>query len=351
MQVPQTVDQLIQVYQQAQEYLQYIITARQATGNVTEYQESTLAAVMEQLAVLEEVSKAFAQERLPKDYAKGVQEAIKEVQDMGAEIATSATFAVMHRRAIETLVENMILDITEALRFVGREVQDVIRTVGLSVISEKLATNATVRDAQKMMKRRLIEEGVLGVRDRRGRLISLDAYASLVARSTSREATNTAKINHLQANGYDLVKISSHATTCPICAPLQGRIYSISGNDPRYPKLDIAYSSHMNIHPNCRHVVLPYVEDLADDPEGDREFSNRPFDLDPRSKTEIDRYNRDQKEKTRRRADYKQWQRYKMVLGEPKTFAGFRRSKRADSDKWRQLQMDYRDAMKQIRDA
>ncbi|BBN97493.1 phage minor capsid protein [Sporolactobacillus terrae] len=344
MKVPETVDQLIKVYQQAQEYLQYIIAMKQARGSLTQYQESTLAAVSEQLATLEEISKRFAQKRIPKDYWKGVDEVIQQVQSIGAEIGTAATYAAIHQRAIETLVENMVLDFSEALRFVGREVSDTIRQIGLHVIAEKLATNQTVREAQKRMQQRLIEKGVIGIKDRRGRLIGLDTYAALVARTTSREATNTAKINHLQENGYDLVKISSHATTCPICAPLQGRVYSISGNDPRYPKLERAFSSHMTIHPNCRHVVLPYVEGLADDSEGDREFSNRPFDIDPRSQKEIDRYNREQKEKAKRRADFKQWQKYKTLLGNraPKTFEAFRRIKIHNENRFYELKTLYK---------
>ncbi len=70
---------------------------------------------------------------------------------------------------------------------------------------------------------------------------------------------------------------------------------------------------------------MPYVEELADDPEKDREFSNRPFDIDPRSKKQIDQYNKVQKKKRQLRADRRQWQRYKMVLPNdtPRTFSGF----------------------------
>jgi hypothetical protein len=47
----------------------------------------------------------------------------------------------------------------------------------------------------------------------------------------------------------------------------------------------------------CRHVLTPYIEELADNPEKTREFSNRFFDIDPGSKREVDAYNRAKKQK------------------------------------------------------
>jgi hypothetical protein len=167
--------------------------------------------------------------------------------------------------------------------------------------------------------------------------------------ATTREATNTATMNQLEYNGYDLVKMSSHATTCAVCAVYQGRVYSISGNTPFYPKLSIAFSGgHANIHPNCRHVVVPYIVALADDAEGDKAFSNRPFNIDNRSKAAIERYNNDQAEKRKIRADRQQWERYKLALGAdaPKTLSGFRRMKAAGSERYINLKTDYREVMK-----
>lgn len=69
----------------------------------------------------------------------------------------------------------------------------------------------------------------------------------------------------------DLYEISSHGTTCAICAPLEGRVYSKSGNDPDFPPLASAFgkvdsngpdsltNSYLNIHPNCLHVLTPWT--------------------------------------------------------------------------------------------
>ena len=62
------------------------------------------------------------------------------------------------------------------------------------------------------------------------------------------------------------VTIPTHFPTCELCAPYQGRIYSISGKDERFPRLfDTAFAGgYANIHPNCQHVVTPYIEAFAE---------------------------------------------------------------------------------------
>jgi hypothetical protein len=62
----------------------------------------------------------------------------------------------------------------------------------------------------------------------------------------------------MQANNYgtDLVQVSSHNTTTKICMPYEGKVYSISGKDKRFPPL-------MNTppyHPNCLHLIFPTFE-------------------------------------------------------------------------------------------
>lgn len=55
----------------------------------------------------------------------------------------------------------------------------------------------------------------------------------------------------------DLVYIPAHNLSCPRCMEWQGRVYSISGKNKRYPKLDEAYSNGMG-HPNCKHITVIY---------------------------------------------------------------------------------------------
>ena len=75
----------------------------------------------------------------------------------------------------------------------------------------------------------------------------------------------------LTADDWDLWQISKIGSTCPICAPLEGRVYSKSGTDPNYPPLALAFgkidpagaddlsNTYLNIHPNCLHSLVKYT--------------------------------------------------------------------------------------------
>lgn len=85
------------------------------------------------------------------------------------------------------------------------------------------------------------------------RMYDLGKYAKMVARTTLRESQTRATLDLCSRYENDLVEVSSHGTTCEICLPYEGQIYSISGNDPKYPHLE----EQTPFHPNCAHSILP----------------------------------------------------------------------------------------------
>lgn len=350
VELPQDVLKLIDIYRRAQQELILIIAEKEARGNVTYYRRAILKQVNEELQKLDKQAREWAGEVIAKHYQKGIDEAMKSLKKSGIDIDTVEpdSFAQIHKAAIEILAQNCFDQLHDANAFVGRMIDDTVRQASIEAAAQKFATGSTVKEMKKLLIQKLIEEGINGIKDKRGRMISLDAYAETVARSTTREATNKAVLNQVSAIGYDLVQMSRHSPTCPICAPLQGRVYSISGRDPRFPPLTKAYSGpYANIHPNCRHVLTPYIPELAHDLQSDIEFSNRPFDIDPRSQRQIEAYNNAQKKKAKLRNDRNQWARYRLALPNdtPKTFSAFRRMKMANSEKWQALQSDYRKIM------
>lgn len=340
------IQKLIEIYSKAQQDLIKTITEKEARGNVTAYQKALLEQIGKQLSILDKQAKDLSYEMVEKYY----KETMEEVSAM---LATDPeedfnSFVQLHTKAIATLAYNAYFNLSQANSYVGRRLNDAIRQAGIDAVTQKIATGQTVRECKKNLISALIDEGINGIKDKRGRMISLDAYADVVARSTTAETTNTATTNQLTSLGYDLVKMTEHATTCPICSVYQGRVYSISGKDSRFPSLDTAFSGeYANIHPRCRHRIFPYIPDLADDLNGDIAKSNRSFEIDKRSKKAIDDYNKQQKAKTQMRNDMDQYQRYKLALGKdaPKSFAGFRRMKYSNSGKYDDLESQYRSLM------
>ncbi|MHA1302141.1 MAG: phage minor capsid protein [Candidatus Heimdallarchaeaceae archaeon] len=81
-------------------------------------------------------------------------------------------------------------------------------------------------------------------------------YAEMIARTKFHQAHSQATLVQAQNYGTDLVEISSHNTTTPICIPFEGNIYSIRGKHPVFPPLmDVP-----PFHPNCLHLMYPTFE-------------------------------------------------------------------------------------------
>ncbi|MDF2884732.1 MAG: Phage minor capsid protein 2 [Clostridiaceae bacterium] len=343
--IPADVQKLIDIYTKAQENLIKTIAKNEAKGNVSTYQKSLLNQVLKILSDLDNEAKKWADNVIPSYYKQGIDEAIQELKDLGQDVNLNNNFSQIHQGAIQAIMDSCYGDLHDANNYVGRHIQDTIRQAGIDEVTQKFAQGFTVKQCKQNIVNKLISGGINGIKDKRGRNISLDAYASTVARSTTREATNKATTNQLTGLGYDLVKVSSHATTCPLCSVYQGRVYSISGKNPNYPPLDTAFSGdYANIHPNCRHVLMPYIPELDDNADSLQEYSNRPFEIAEKDKNAIDNYNKQQTEKRQLRADRDQYQRYKLAMPNdaPKSFANFRQMKKANSNKFQELQSSYR---------
>ena len=339
--VPPEVQKLIDVYTKAQEQLVKIIKEKEAKGTMTAYQKSLLNQVMGQLNKLDNEAKNWTDETIPDSYNAGADAVDSYLKNNGLDTG----FSQLNTGAIQALIDDCYGKLNDANNFIGRRIQDAVRQAGIDAVAQKLAQGQTVNQCKKNLIQSLLDEGITCIKDRRGRNINLSSYAEVVARSTTREATNTATLNQLQNYGYDLVKMSSHSPTCSICAIYQGRVYSISGKDSDYPPLDTAYSGdYANIHPNCAHVLEPYIPALADNPEGDMDFSNRPFELSDKDKSMIEQYNKQQAQKAQLRRDRQQYEKYKSILGDdvPNSFANFRQMKYNNTDKWDELKSNYR---------
>lgn len=104
---------------------------------------------------------------------------------------------------------------------------------------------------------------------------------------------------------------------------------------------------------NCLHSILPYTTAGRSEEEIQKikDFSNpkkNPFTRDPRTEKQIKAYRA--KEAARRRwlANYRQWEDYRVTLGDkvPKTYQTFEKHKKADDEKYKNWQRLYREANK-----
>ena len=121
----------------------------------------------------------------------------------------------------------------------GRTEPDVYRRIGLEQVAAQQAVGRGVNQSVPAFVDALRRDGVTAFTDKAGRNWSLHTYATMVSRTTSRQAEILSVVT--QDEGQDLYQISSHGTTCALCAPYEGRVYSKSGTDPRFPPLSDAF--------------------------------------------------------------------------------------------------------------
>lgn len=352
-------DYLAEVFRQAQLTLIRIITGSSSAGTKT-YYNTVLRQLEKLMRQLSAETGKFIDMTVPAAYREGLDAVYDYFTRNGLAMKQPDMFARINSDAVHELCNEMQHHIDSGISQAGRRViryvdsarDNALRQSGLRSSAVKIAAGQTVRDMQKELTKRLSEEGFLTVQYGSGDKayqVSLESYAAMVSRSTTREAGNLARENQLVHNGYDLMMMTEHYPTCPVCAMLQGRVYSISGNDKRFPPLSRAFSSgYKNVHPNCSHVMTPWIEELQSPEELKEalEKSGRPFQ-DLRSEEERALYSQQQAQARQLRADRSQFQRYKARLGDkaPSGFAQFRKLKTAGGEPWEELAKSYRESV------
>lgn len=350
-------ESLINTYKNAREQLLNVITTSTGAGTKT-YYNTVFQNLNKIIAALNAQTNAYISTAIPREYKAALADTYDYFKKNNLTMLDPSSFASIHNDAIYALSREMQHSIKEGLSQAGRQVvryldesqDNNLRKMGLQSAAEKAATGSTVLDTQRSMISKLRKGGFMTVQygsGSRAYSVGLDAYAGMVARSTTREAGNLARENQLTENGYDLVQMTTHYPTCEICATFQGRVYSISGKDNRFPRLSIAFKSgYHNIHPNCRHSVTPWVEEMQDGDEIQeaKENSNKPFE-DNRPEAEKGLYNKQQSDNRQLRQDLYQYERYKAKLGEdaPKSFRSFKKIKTSKGEAWENLQKKYRE--------
>lgn len=350
-------DLLIEVYREAQIKLIQIVSDKNTGAGTKTYYNTVLKRLEELMKELEAKTGKYIEKSVPREYKKALDETYAYFQKNHLQMKQPDMFAQIHSDAVHELAREMQYHINLGISQAGRRViryldtsrDNILRLQSLRSSAVKISSGQTVLDMQKDLLQRLSNDGFLTVQYGSGTKayqVGLDTYTAMVARSTTREAGNLARENQLTDNGYDLMIMTEHYPTCKTCAMLQGRVYSISGEDKRFPPLSKAFASgYRNVHPNCRHVVVPFVEELHSDEELQQAIkrSNEPFE-DNRSDDEKALYSKQQADNRRMRSDRSQYERYKARLGDeaPKTFSAFRRIKKADGQNWKDLQKLYR---------
>ncbi len=211
--------------------------------------------IQETIKKLRQGSKDWVGEGLPFFYAQGQK---KGLEGLGISTPFILGKGAFHTQTIEALAENLNGRFEDVCNLIGRKVNDVYRQVAIeSVVSNKIGFN-TIKQSAKRIREELAFRGITGFVDKAGRKWNMKTYAEMAARTVSAEATRRGQWNEFLEHGEDLVQVSSHSSECPLCAPWEGAILSISGKTKGYPTVADAAAAGL-WHPNCLHSTALYV--------------------------------------------------------------------------------------------
>lgn len=107
----------------------------------------------------------------------------------------------------------------------SQEYLDILNKSAMAtVLGEKSRTEAIRETIAEMSKK-----GIPAFVDKTGREWSPEAYVDMDIRNTAKNAALAAEFASLDELGQDIILVSSHSGARPLCAPYQGKLYSISG--------------------------------------------------------------------------------------------------------------------------
>lgn len=291
------------------------ITRKRAAGYVDYAEVAALERVQRILQTMVDESWSYVPQMIEKIFYYSDKHAAGYAN---ARVLTASQTAVVQQLSNNLLGE--ILEASEAAYQTAQEFftiarleADPYRKVALTQTVAQEALGTGWKQTSAKMAAELRNQGLTGFVDKAGRKWTLSNYCNMATRTTARQAEVAAL---LTADDYDLWQIAKIGSTCPVCAPLEGRVYSKSGTNPDYPPLSLAFgkvdpdggddltNTYLNIHPNCLHSLLRYttVGKTEKQIQRDKDFSDpkkNPLSRDPRTKKQIAAYR--EKERNRQR--------------------------------------------------
>lgn len=291
------------------------INRKRRAGSVDYAEAASLERVQGILRKMEDESWAYVPEMIETIFYRSAKDASGY---RNARVLTAPQTAIAQQ-----LGNNLLGEIAEASETAYKEIQklytigrleaDPFREAALKQVLAQEAAGAGWAKGSAAMVQEMQNKGITAFVDKAGRRWSLQAYGNMAVRTTARQAEVAAL---LTADDYDLWQILRIGSTCPVCAPLEGRVYSKSGTSPDYPPLSLAFgkvdpfgpedltNTYLNIHPNCLHALVKYTTIGKSDKQiqRDKEFSNpatNPITRDPRTKKQIEAYR--EKERARQK--------------------------------------------------
>jgi hypothetical protein len=255
----------------------------------------------------------------------------------------------MHLEAIDEISGDTLLDLKAAIR-TAKENAGIAIERTLESVKEDIAKGMIMGDHNKVVSKKVAksfaENGLTSFITKDGKKLPLDFYARTVTKTKMKVAHTTGAVNRYVENGINLVKVGEHHPTCIVCSRYQGMVIDLTGETSGFKSVNDAGVKLPPYHPNCEHSIRPYVikyktaEEIKAEKEKWKRFNP---EKDNRTPAQKKAYEKEQAIRREANKEKKQYAKMKAAMGDkaPKTIGAYRRMKRKNDEKWKQLQSDY----------
>lgn len=267
------VNELVRAYRSAAGQVRTILSSLSPQGFNAIKGAGALKRVDKVIDRLNRTAQAWAKREIPAAYKKSRTVTVNRLATFGDE-KNPRFKASRHARAQEKAAAATMRDLTRAnrtIRSIARKYVSIMGQASKAVMSVQALTGdetATIKDwaaeavqegtTRQELRIRIMEYLQGQLSDGKyiainGRNYKLSSYAELVASFNLRDAASDAVINSMNEYDHDLVEIPKKGGSCERCKEIEGKIYSLSGTDSRYPKL--TDEERPPIHPHCEHYL------------------------------------------------------------------------------------------------
>ena len=259
---------LLALYAEAEEKLVSIIA--KAVGKVgkdpPQWAAQKLAEVRELQreiqTALDHLSERSLEERIKLMWAAHDEGADGLLRELG--IADKVQSAASQASVV--LIDDQNLRFSELHRTILRDSVDAYRDIIAESIPMATMGVETTQQAVTRALNAFADRGITAFVDKAGRRWGMAEYAEMATRTGMMRASLAGYTQEALAHDEDLVIISEHMDECPLCAPWERRVLSLTGAQLSHPDctgtIGDAEAAGL-FHPNCGHSMTVYVPGLT----------------------------------------------------------------------------------------
>jgi len=204
---------------------------------------------------LDDETKKFIEDKIPATYKDFGLATKKDIRKLGAKVDDS--FALIHTRAVQAIADDSYLRFARSMQGVINSAEDFVSLKIQKELRETLASGLIKGEARdkisKEVQEQIEKQGVTAFIDKGGKRWQLNTYSRMLSRTVLQQAGNQGNENVLIENGFDVVKVSTHGTICPLCIPYEGKYLSLTGQTKGVTTIEEARRNGL-FHPNCMHT-------------------------------------------------------------------------------------------------